>query len=221
MRAIRDRFLSVQSVRSGQPTVRCLAVALAAAIAALAASGPVEASSKRKHTKSAIKSKSSARKGSAGAVRKNSTAEASEAALANGKIAVFPFEGEDPYAVRKHVIKALTDRGMRVDATLRSPDTAEQFRDMGAALDLAVYIHGRVKETGRDHATATVTVRSGVTGRKLTTATFQGFVRGLPYDVEEQLWDRVGPAVTRACVEATRTVRRHNAPMRIEAGTPL
>jgi hypothetical protein len=217
MRLLRDRF---PSVISGQPTLRCLAWALAAAIAALAASAPAEASSKRKHTKSAIKSKST-RKGSASAVRKSSTTEASEAALTSGKIAVFPFEGEDTYAVRKHVIKALADRGLKVDATLRSPDTAEQFRDMGAALDLAVYIHGRVKETGADHAMATVTVRSGVTGRKLTTATFRGFQRGLPYDVEEQLWERVGPAVTRACVEATRTVRRHNAPMRIEAGTPL
>jgi hypothetical protein len=149
-------------------------------------------------------------------------AEAEMAALAAAKVAVFAFDGEDPYSIRAHVIKALTDRGMRVEAGLRSPDTAEQFRDMGAALELAVYIHGRIKETTQDHATATLVVRSAVTGRRTATATFNGYRRGLPFDVEEQLWDRVGRAVTQACLEAAKPgARHHNAPMRIEAGTPL
>jgi hypothetical protein len=198
---------------------RWLALLLAATFAMLITAGSAHATSKRKRVRSVGKAKVVSKRTGRSKTTPKPRAEDDQAAV--GKIAVFPFEGEDPYSVRKHVIKALTERGMRVDASLRAPDTAEQFRDMGAALDLAVYIHGRVKEVGPDHAVATVTVRSGVTGRKLTTATFRGYRRGLPYDVEEQLWDRLGTAVARACREASRTVRRHNKPMRIEAGTPL
>jgi len=144
-----------------------------------------------------------------------------EAALRSAKVAVFAFQGEDPFSVRKHVIKALTDRGLKVDANLRTPDTVEEYRDMGAALDLSAYIHGHVKETTNDHAAATLVVRSAVTGRKITSATFNGFRRGLPFDVEEQLWDRIGKAVKQACVEATKPGRRHGTFTHIEAGTPL
>ena len=144
-----------------------------------------------------------------------------EEAAARGKVAVLAFGGEDTYSVRSHVIKALTDRGMKVEAALPPVDTADQYRDMGAVMELAAYVHGHVKELPADHAVATIVIRSGVTGKKLTTATFTGYRRGLPYDVEEKLWQRLGATFARACVEATKPRPHHNQPMLIEAGTPL
>ena len=171
------------------------------------AKGQAKASAKGKPTRAAGKGKARA------------TAE--NAAGAAGKVAVFAFSGEDTYSVRDHVIQALTDRGMKVETALPPVDTAEQYRDMGAVMDVAAYVHGHVKEMPADHAVATIVIRSGVTGKKLTTATFTGYRRGLPYDVEEKLWQRLGPAFRRACVEATKPRPHHNKPMVIEAGTPL
>ena len=145
---------------------------------------------------------------------------AREAALANAKIAVLAFEGEDPEPLRKHVIKVFVERGMTVNATLKAQDNAIQYRDMGAALDLTVYVHGKIRDTGPEKAVATVTIRSAVTGRPITSATFNGYRRGLPFDVEEKLWERVAPALKRACLEAKKP-RRHSKPLRINAGTPL
>jgi hypothetical protein len=155
------------------------------------------------------------------AARGKARAEVKAAPVAKGKVAVFAFEGEDTYSVHDHVIQALADRGMKVEAALPRVDTAEQYRDMGAVMELAAYVHGHVKELPADHAVATIVIRSGVTGKKLTTVTFTGYRRGLPYDVEEKLWQRLGPAFKRACVEATKPRPRHNQPMLIEAGTPL
>lgn len=123
--------------------------------------------------------------------------------------------------MRDHVIQALTDRGIKVETALPAVDTAEQYRDMGAVMDVAAYVHGHVKEMPADHAVATIVIRSGVTGRKLATVTFAGYRRGLPYDVEEKLWERLGATFTRACVAATKPRPHHNQPMLIEAGTPL
>ena len=146
---------------------------------------------------------------------------AAEAALADAKVAVLAFEGDDSEPLRKHVIKLLVERGLKVNSTLKAQDNPTQYRDMGAALDLAVFVHGRIKDTTPEHAVATVTIRSAVTGRPVATATFNGFRRGLPFDVEEKLWDRVAPAFKRACLEATKPNRRHSQPQFIEAGTPL
>ena len=139
----------------------------------------------------------------------------------DAKVAVLAFEGEDSEPLRKHVIKLLVERGLKVNSTLKAQDNPTQYRDMGAALDLAVFVHGKIKDTTPEHAVATVTIRSAVTGRPVATATFNGFRRGLPFDVEEKLWDRVAPAFKRACLEATRPNRKHSEPLHIEAGTPL
>ncbi len=135
---------------------------------------------------------------------------------------MFTFQGDGAEDVRRRVVRLLRHRGLHVNTTLRAPDTAEQFRDMGAVLNLAVYVHGRIRDTSADRAAATIVIRSGVTGRRIASTTIAGRRRGLPSEVEEKLWQRVGAALTRACVEATNHPhRRHNAPMRIEAGTPL
>jgi hypothetical protein len=143
-------------------------------------------------------------------------------AIAAAKAAVFLFEGDETEPLRMQVVRLLNSNGMSVDTTLRSPDTAEQFRDMGAALNLAVYVHGRVRDSANGRAVATIVFRSGVTGRQIATARFEGERRRLVPDVEEGLWNRVKGPLTRACVDATKpNRRRHNAPMRIEAGTPI
>jgi hypothetical protein len=189
------------------------------ALAALIGTAPtVEAAPRR--AKSHAKAKHSSRASTRAAATAKAKADAAEAAVA-GKVAVFAFQGEDTYSVREHVIQALTDRGIKVEATIPPVDTTEQYRDMGAVMNLAAYVHGHVKELPADHAVATIVIRSGVTGRKLTSVTFTGYRRGLPYDVEEKLWQRLGPAFRRACVEATKPRPHHNKPMVIEAGTPL
>jgi hypothetical protein len=142
-------------------------------------------------------------------------------APAEAKIAVLEFEGDDTEPLRKHVIKVFADRGHKVNTTLEAQDNPTQYRDMGAALNLTVYVHGKIRDTTPDRAVATITLRSAVTGRPLVTASFNGFRRGLPFDVEEKLWDRVASAFKRACIEASRPHRRHSKPLRIEAGTPL
>jgi hypothetical protein len=183
------------------------------AVAAVIGTTPtVEAASRK--SKSHAKAKHSAR------IAAKAKADGAQAAV-GGKVAVFAFQGEDTYSVREHVVKALTERGLKVEATIPPVDTTEQYRDMGAVMNLAAYVHGHVKELPADHAVATIVIRSGVTGRKLTSVTFTGYRRGLPEDVEEKLWQRLGPAFKRACVEATKPRPHHNKPMVIEAGTPL
>jgi len=134
---------------------------------------------------------------------------------------VFAFDGDEATNVRKHVVLALANQGLQVDTSLRPVQTAEEYRDMGATLDLAAYVHGHIKELPADKAEATITVRSGVTGRTIATTTITGYRRGLRFDVEEKLWSKVGKALQLVCREATKPRRPVKAPMRIEAGTPL
>lgn len=159
-----------------------------------------------------------------GAGKRNSKArpaEPAERGPVSGKIAVLPFDGDDFTNVRKHVVMALSNQGLQVDTSLKPAQTTEEFRDMGATLDLAAYVHGRIKELAADKAEATITVRSAVTGRPIATTTLVGYRRGLRFDVEEKLWERVGKVIARACKDASKPRRPASEPMRIEAGTPL
>jgi len=200
-----------------------LVLALLALAVVIATAPAVEAAPRRakSHARASAKAKHPPRAPTRAAARAKSKAEVQEEAAAGGRIAVFAFQGADTYSVHDHVIKALTERGMKVEAALPPVDTTEQYRDMGAVMELAAYVHGHVKELPADHAVATIVIRSGVTGKKLATATFTGYRRGLPEDVEEKLWQRLGATFARACVEATKPRPHHNQPMRIEAGTPL
>lgn len=160
-------------------------------------------------------------KGRGRSIGKTARSSSGPSGPASGKIAVFTFDGDDFTKVRKHVLTVLTNQGLQVDTTIKPVQTAEEFRDMGAMLNLAAYVHGRIKELPADKAEATITVRSGVTGRTLTTATFVGYRGGIRFDVEEKLWARIGKSLKQVCKEATKPRRPVNAPMRIEAGTPL
>jgi len=220
MSSIRALGLAPSSLFSPQsvcprPPHRLLA--LAAVVLVIAVAPAIEAAPGR-HAKASAKGKHAP---SGGAAKGKSKAQAEEEAADGGKVAVLAFDGQDTYSVRDHVIKALSERGMKVEAAVPSVDTVEQYRDMGAVLDLAVYVHGHVKELPADHAVATIVVRSGVNGEKLTAATFTGYRRGLPEDVEEMLWQRLGATLARACVDARKPRPHHNKPTVIEAGTPL
>jgi len=207
------------SPHPAHPARHRLLPALFALVAVLGTAALVEAAPRR--AKRAAKAGARPTTPSRAAAKATSKS-ADGSALPDAKIAVMPFEGDDSEPLRSHVIKLFIERGLKVSSTLKPQDNATQYRDMGAALDLAVYVHGRIKDTTPEHAVATVTIRSGVTGRPVATATFNGFRRGLPFDVEEKLWERVGTAFKRACAEAAKPgVRRHSEPMRIEAGTPL
>ncbi len=92
----------------------------------------VEAAPRRAKSHAKAKAKHSSRATTRAVARGKSKAELEEEAAAGGKVAVFAFAGADAYSVRDHVIKALTDRGMKVETALPPVDTAEQYRDMGA-----------------------------------------------------------------------------------------
>jgi hypothetical protein len=142
-------------------------------------------------------------------------------AVAASKIALLDFRGEGTDQIRAQVLKVLKTKVREVSTNLRPPDTTEQYRDMGAALDLSLYVHGQIKDTGKDQSVLTIDLRSGVSGRKLTSVRFTGNRRKLYADAEDELWKRIEKPFGRACLDATKAVRHHNAPMRIEAGTPI
>jgi len=177
----------------------------------------------RARTRAAAKKKPSKRvsaRAAAAKARAEARAKAEAEAIAAGKAAVFVFDGDETDPVRRRVIRVLQGNGMRVQTDLRPADTAEQFRDMAAALNLALYVHGRVRDLARGQSIVTVTIRSGVTGRTIASTSFQSDRRELAAKIDEELWQKVQKPVARTCVDA-RKPRRHNAPMRIEAGTPI
>jgi hypothetical protein len=137
-----------------------------------------------------------------------------------GKVVVFTFEGEGAHRVQQQVISSLRAKGMKVITNLRPVDSAEQYREMAVTLNLVGYVDGEFVGDG-DQASATVYVRSGVTGLRSVSTTFAGERRTLPAEVGKGLWDRISPDLSRLCVEAAKPRKAERAPLRIEAGTPL
>jgi hypothetical protein len=137
-----------------------------------------------------------------------------------GKFAVFTFGGEGGHLVQRQVINSLRAKGLKVITNLRPVDSAEQYREMAVTLNLVAYFDGEYVGEG-DQASATVYVRSGVTGLRAVSTTFAGERRTLPAEVGKGLWDRISPDLSRLCVEAAKPRKAERAPLRIEAGTPL
>jgi hypothetical protein len=138
----------------------------------------------------------------------------------SGKVAVFGFTGEGASRVQQAVVSTLRTRGLQVTTGLRPVDSAEQYREMAATLRLAAYIDGSVGGTPAQ-GEATVRVRSGITGRPITSVRFSGDRGGLPADVGNGLWPRTGPQLTRLCAEAAKPRKGGRKAMRINAGTPI
>jgi hypothetical protein len=179
--------------------------------AALALPSTASAAGRKSHGKA----KTASRGGKAGSV--SETAEAMSAS----KVAVLEFRGDSTNEIRAQVIKVLRPKVRELSTNLRAPDTVVQYRDMGAALDLALYIHGHLKDVGKDQSTLTIDLRSAVNGQKITSVKFTGSRRKLYADAEDELWSRIEKPFGRACLDASKAVRHHSAPMRIEAGTPI
>lgn len=138
----------------------------------------------------------------------------------DGKIVLFPFQGDDDQSIAALVERLLRARGLEVMTGVRPVDTAEQYRELAGTLNLVGFIAGTVKEGG-SNARVTVKLRSGYTGRSLATPTFKETKLHLRSEIEEKLWTKLGPAVARACVDATKPRKRGRGPLLIEAGTPI
>jgi hypothetical protein len=151
--------------------------------------------------------------------KENGGAAGSSGSRVNGKVAVFGFAGDGAGRVQQAVISTLRTHGLQVNTTLRPVDSAEQYREMGATLQLAAYIEGAV---GGDGSHATVHVRSGTTGRRIASIHFSGDRSGLAADVGSKLWPKTGSRLARLCAEAAKPRKRGGrGPMRIDAGSPL
>lgn len=137
-----------------------------------------------------------------------------------GKVVVFAFTGDGAQHVQRQVVSALRAKGMKVVTDLRPVDSPEQFREMAVTLNLVAYVDGEYASDG-DHASATVHLRSGVTGLRAMSTTFAGERRTLPGEVGKTMWERINPDLAKLCVEAAKPRKAERAPLRIEAGTPL
>ena len=140
--------------------------------------------------------------------------------VAGAKVAMFDFSGDDVEPIRRQVQHVFRSKGLKINTALRPVDSAEQYREMAVALNLAAYIDGEVTIDGTA-GSATIFVRSGTTGLRIASATFSGDRHLLPADVGKALWDQVGPALGRACADAAKPRKPEHEPMRINAGTPL
>ena len=138
-----------------------------------------------------------------------------------GKVAVFTFEGDDVYQpVRAAVVRALRRKGLTVTTTLRPLDSATQYREMSYALNLAVFVEGELRGEGARQS-AVIRLRSGMSGQRMSSVRFSGLTPKIVAEVDRKLWTRLGPAVMRACSNASRPRRREQAPTHIDAGDPL
>ena len=140
--------------------------------------------------------------------------------MPQGKFAVFTFAGEGGHRVQQQVVSSLRAKGLKVITNLRPVDSAEQYREMAVTLNLVAYLDGEYVGEG-DQASATVYVRSGVTGLRAVSTTFAGDRRTLPTEIGKGLWDRISPDLSKLCADAAKPRKAERAPLRIEAGTPL
>ncbi len=137
-----------------------------------------------------------------------------------GKVVVFPIRYDDDHSISAQLQRLLRARGLQVVTDVRPVDTPEQYRELASTLSLAALIGGRYDE-GAKNARLTLEVRSGYSGRRLLAATFKQNKLNMRAEVEGKLWTRIGPAVARACADASKPRRRGRTPLFIEAGTSL
>jgi hypothetical protein len=142
--------------------------------------------------------------------------------VAGGKVALLAFTGDDAEPVRRQVTHLLKSKGMKVLPNMRPVDSAEQYREMSATLNLVAYVDGEVTTEGND-ASATIFVRNGATGMRTASATFAADRHQLTTGpgLGKDLWDKIGPALSQAVADAAKPRKGGREPMRINAGTPL
>ncbi len=183
---------------------------------ALVAAAPAAAGGKRKPTRAGGHAKPGAR----AAAKEAKEPKDPPLPPPQGKFAVFTFAGEGGHVLQQKVVNALRAKGLKVITNLRPVDSAEQYREMSLTLNLVGYVDGEWTAEG-DQASATVYLRSGVTGMRSASTTFAGEKRTLVAEVGKGLWDRLSLDLSQLCVEAAKPRKAERAPLRIEAGTPL
>jgi len=176
-----------------------------AAIATTAFSSPA-------HARRAVKAKASshARKAPRSKVVSNP----------EGKVAVFPIRYDDENAFTAQIHRLLRARGLDIATDVHRVDTAEQFSELSTALGFAAYVDGEYNDSPT-RSRLTIVVRNGYTGKKVAVTTFKETKLHLRAEVEDNLWTKIGPAIARACADASKPRKRDRDPMMIEAGTPL
>ena len=137
-----------------------------------------------------------------------------------GKIALFPVRYEDDNGFSPLLERVLRAHGLDVKTDVRRVDTAEQFRELSTALGFAAYVDSEFTD-GPVRSKLTIVVRSGYTGKKVAVTTFRETKLHMRTEVEDNLWAKIGPAIARACNDASKPRRRDRDPLMIEAGTPL
>ena len=137
-----------------------------------------------------------------------------------GKVAVFPVRYDDENAFTAQIHRLLRARGLDIATDVHRVDTAEQFRELSTALGFAAYVDGEYND-GPTRSRLTIVVRNGYTGKKVAVTTFKETKLHLRAEVEDNLWTKIGPAIARACADASKPRKRDRDPMMIEAGTPL
>lgn len=141
-----------------------------------------------------------------------------EGTRSRGKVAVFVFKGDDVYEpVREAVVRLLRRRGMAVTVSLKPVQSAVELREMSQASNLAAYVSGEMVGEGARQR-ATIHLYSGLTGHRVSTATFKGPTDEIVADLQRKLWTRVGPPLLRACTAAARPRHHEREPLRIDAG---
>jgi hypothetical protein len=138
----------------------------------------------------------------------------------DGKVAVFPVRYEDDNGFSPLIERVLRAHGLAVATDVHRVDTAEQFRELSTALGFAAYVDGEYND-GPARSRLTIIVRNGYTGKKVAVTTFRETKLHLRSEVEDNLWTKIGPAIARACADASKPRKRDRDPMMIEAGTPL
>jgi hypothetical protein len=139
-----------------------------------------------------------------------------------GKVVLLPFADDDDRSIAALVERLLQARGLEVVTNVRGVDTAEQYRELAGLVGVTAFVDGTVREReGDKNVRVTVQLRSGYTGRRVALATFKETKLHLRTEIEDKLWTRFGPAMARACVDATKPRKRGRGPQVIEAGTPL
>ena len=137
------------------------------------------------------------------------------------KVAVFVFKGDDVYEpVRAAMVRTLRAKGLNVTTTILPVDSVAQYREMGFALNLGVFVEGEMTGEGARQR-AVIRLRSGVTGQPIGSAKFSGATPAIVGAVSRTVWSRVGSTIMRACSSASRPRPRPREPLRIEAGAPL
>lgn len=195
--------------RAGLNVRASLAAGLLAAIATAAFSPPAQARGAAK-----AKAKGTTTAHARKAPRSKSTPNQ------EGKVAVFPIRYDDENAFSAQIHRLLRAHGLEVATDVHRVDTAEQFRELSTALGFAAYVDGEYNQ-GPARSRLTIVVRNGYTGKKVAVTTFKETALHLRAEVEDNLWTKIGPAIARACADASKPRKRDRSPLVIEAGTPL